>query len=297
MTSTIHPTATIDRTAEIAPGVEIGPFCVIGPYVELGTGTRLHNHVTITGPTTIGRDNEFYPFTVIGAAPQDLKFFGEHALCIIGDRNQIREHATIHRGTRNGGGVTRVGNDNLLMVASHVAHDCVVGSHCVIANQVMLGGHTVIEDCVNIGGGTGVHHFTTIGTLAFVGGLTRVKKDVPPYMKVEGDPVEVRGVNTIGLARRSYRDVDIAALKDAYKRLFMRVNGHGHYSDATGNNGHHHLPGPRPMSVVIEEVRAELGHLRPVAKLCDFLERSAHGVHGRSRENAREDSKYATQPK
>lgn len=305
----IHPTAIIDSQAEIGTNVDIGPYCVVGAHVVIGNNSKLHSHVTITGPTTIGSDNEFYPFSVIGADPQDLKFHGEQATLLIGDRNQIREHVTIHRGTHNGGGVTRVGNDNLIMVAAHIAHDCLVGSHCVIANLVMLGGHAVIEDCVNIGGGTGVHHYATIGTMAFVGGLARVKKDVPPYMKVDGDPVEVRGVNTIALARRHYSEAEISGLKDAFKRLYLHKGG------TNGNNGHNgnHLSStvedtdnsdsetpitpPAPMSVTIDELLHESGHLRTVKNLCDSLLRSANGVHGRSRELRREDKKFATQPK
>jgi len=294
--NTIHATAIIDPKAEIGQDVEIGPYCIIGPYVEIGDRTRLHSHVTLTGPTTIGSDNEFFPYSVIGADPQDLKFHGERALLVIGEKNQIREHVTIHRGTDNGGGVTRVGNENLLMVAAHVAHDCIVGDHCIIANQVMLGGHSVIEDCVGIGGGAGIHHFTTLGTLSFIGGLARVKKDVPPYMKVEGEPVEVRGVNSLALQRRHFSEAEIAGLKEAYKRLFLHRNGNG--------NSHHGVITrserntiAQPMSVVIEQLLIERGHLQTVHRLCHFLLRAGEGVHGRSLEKAREDCKYATQPK
>lgn len=296
----IHPTAIVDATAEIDENVEIGPYCVVGPHVEIGAGTRLHNHVTIVGPTTVGRDNEIYPFSVIGADPQDLKYRGEAAALIVGDRNVIREQVTIHRGTRNGGGVTRVGHDNLIMVAAHIAHDCAVGSNCVIANQVMVGGHAVIEDGVNIGGGAGIHHFTTVGTLSFVSGLCRVKKDVPPYMKVEGDPVMVRGVNTIALTRRQFAAEEIAALKDAYKRLFHRTrhangtNGHGGESHGSGGAGHREEP--RSMAERIEEVLLEYRHHSTVVRLCESLRNSANGVHGRWRETAREDSKFSARP-
>ncbi len=291
--NSIHPTAIVDPKAELGENVEIGPYCVVGPYVEVGSGTRLLNHVTVCGPTTIGRDNTVYPFSVIGADPQDLKFRGEDAPCSVGDRNVIREHVTIHRGTRVGGGITRVGSDNLIMVAAHIAHDCHVGSHCVIANQVMVGGHAVIEDCANIGGGTGIHHYTTVGTMSFVAGLCRVKKDVPPYMKVEGDPVEVRGVNTIALTRRAYSEHEINALKDAYKRLFL------HPRTAAANG--HRLTGAErqaarsvAMSDRIDELLREYPQFPTVVRLCESLRNAAGGVHGRSRELAREDSKYAT---
>ncbi len=291
----IHPTAIIDAQAEIGDNVEIGPYCVIGPYVEIGSGSRLLNHVSISGPTTIGTDNTIYPFSVIGADPQDLKFRGEASPCIIGDRNVIREHVTIHRGTEVGGGVTRVGCDNLIMVAAHVAHDCTVGSHCVIANQVMVGGHAVIEDCVNIGGGAGIHHYTTIGTLAFVGGLCRVKKDVPPYMKVEGDPVEVRGINTIALTRRCFSEHEINALKDAYKRLFMHARTNGTTRNGTGSHSNGTKTGRAlVMSERIDELLSEYKDFAAVVRLCESLRSAASGVHGRSRELIREDSKFAT---
>ncbi|MFG0328276.1 MAG: acyl-ACP--UDP-N-acetylglucosamine O-acyltransferase [Phycisphaerales bacterium] len=277
---TIHPTAIVDPTAEIGENVEIGPYCVIGAYVEIGAGSKLHNHVTIEGPTTLGRDNEVYPFSVIGADPQDLKFRGEQAVCIVGDRNIIREHVTIHRGTQNGGGFTRVGNDNLFMVAAHVAHDCIVGSNCVIANQVMIGGHAVIDDMVTIGGGAGIHHFATVGRLSFIGGLARIKKDVPPYMIVEGDPAEVRGLNTIGLTRRNFDNREIAALREAYKRLFRTNNG-----------------AARAMKNTMDELLDDYGAIPAVVHLCECLRKSANGVRGRSAESYREDSKYATQPK
>ncbi len=292
--NSIHPTAIVDPKAELGDNVEIGPYCVIGPYVEIGSGARLLNHVTVCGPTTIGVDNTVYPFSVIGADPQDLKFRGEEAPCVVGDRNVIREHVTIHRGTRVGGGITRVGSDNLIMVAAHIAHDCIVGSHCVIANQVMVGGHAVIEDCANIGGGAGIHHYTTVGTMSFVGGLCRVKKDVPPYMKVEGDPVEVRGVNTIALTRRAYSEHEINALKEAYKRLFL------HPRTATATNGHRLTGAQREaarsvaMSDRIDELLREYPQFPTVVRLCQSLRDAAGGVHGRSRELAREDSKYAT---
>ena len=180
------------------------------------------------------------------------------------------------------------------MVAAHVAHDCLVGSHCVIANQVMVGGHAVIEDGANIGGGAGIHHYTTIGTMSFVAGLCRVKKDVPPYMKVEGDPMEVRGVNTIALTRRAFNEHEIAALKDAFKRLFLHPrNGHS-------NNGLRHADPSRhaaqalAMSDRIDELLREYSNFPTVVRLCESLRGSAEGVHGRSREVVREDSKYLT---
>jgi UDP-N-acetylglucosamine acyltransferase len=169
--ATIHPTAIIDPSAQLADDVVIGPYCVVGSHVVIGAGSVLQNHVTIQANTIIGRDNVFYPFSVIGADPQDRKFRGERTMLIMGDGNRIREHVTIHRGTGNGGGETRIGDNNLIMVAVHIAHDCCLGNDICIANQVMLAGHVTIEDGANIGGGAGLHHFTTVGSCAFVGGL------------------------------------------------------------------------------------------------------------------------------
>ncbi len=304
----IHPTAIVDPQAELGENIDIGPYCVIGPHVKIGNGTQLHNHVTIGQFTTIGRDNEIYPYTVIGAAPQDLKYRGEEAILVIGDRNIIREHVTIHRGTENGGGKTIIGNDNLLMVASHVAHDCIIGSNCVIANQVMIGGHAIIEDHVSIGGGAGIHHYATIGTYAFIGGLVRVKKDVPPYMKLEGEPAEVRGVNTIALTRNEFTDVEVGAVRDAYKRLFMKHAGNGNgngsstktSADATASDSTNETPAAatQPMSVMVEELAHEYESSVCVKRLCEFIQNSSNGVHGRSFERSRRDKKFSpvTQP-
>jgi UDP-N-acetylglucosamine acyltransferase len=267
----IHPTAIIDPAAELAPCVEVGPYCVIGPDVRIGDHTRLHNHVVIHALTTIGTENEIFPFSVIGADPQDKKFAGEVATCLVGDRNKIREHVTIHRGTKNGGGVTVLGNDNLIMVAAHIAHDCIIGDEICVANQVMVAGHVRIEDGANIGGGAGLHHFTTIGTCAFVGGLARIAKDVPPYMIVEGNPAEVRAINSIAMSRRGYSPEHVEAVKDAYRRLY-RDNG-------------------APMAEKVEILRREYRDVPAIRTLCDALTATADGVHGRALENQRSDDK------
>jgi UDP-N-acetylglucosamine acyltransferase len=267
----IHPTAIIHSSARIGDDVEIGPYCVIGPDVEVGDGTILHNHVTIAALTTVGRDNRAYPFSVIGADPQDRKYSGERSVCTVGDRNSIREHVTIHRVPANGGGVTAVGSDNLIMVAAHIAHDCIINDHVCIANQVMLAGHVRIEEGANIGGGAGLHHFATIGACSFVGGLARITKDVPPYMIVEGNPAEVRAVNSIAMTRRGYSPDHIDAVKEAYKRLY-RDNG-------------------APMAEKIEELRVEFASIPAVVRLCEALSRTAGGVHGRALEMQRGDNK------
>ncbi len=267
----IHPTAIVDPSARIAESVQIGPCCVVGPDVSIGAGTVLHNHVTVQTLTTIGRDNEIYPFAVLGADPQDRKFRGEQADCIIGDRNRIREHVTIHRGTRNGGGVTTIGNSNLIMVAAHIAHDCQVADHTTIANQVMLAGHVRVEEGANIGGGAGIHHFVTVGTCSFVGGLARITRDVPPFMIVEGNPAEVRAVNSIALSRREYPPEHIEAVKDAFRRLFRD-------NDAA-------------MGEKLTDLRCRYQHISAVTALCDALAAAANGVYGRALELNRIDDK------
>jgi UDP-N-acetylglucosamine acyltransferase len=264
----------VDDTAKLSANAVIGPYCVIGPEVVIGDGTVLHNHVTVQSLTTIGRNNQFFPYSVIGADPQDRKYRGERSECQIGNRNIIREHVTIHRGTANGGGLTCIGDNNLIMVAAHIAHDCVLGNDICVANQVMLAGHVKIQDCANIGGGAGLHHFTTVGAFAFVGGLARITKDVPPYMIVEGHPAEVRGLNSIAMKRRGYSEPHIEAMKDAYKRLY-RDNG-------------------APMSDKIIELKEKYHDVPAVIHLCDALIAAAEGVHGRSAENDRHDDKRET---
>ena len=269
--ASIHPTAIVDPSAVIADSVDIGPYCLIGSQVVLGERNVLHKHVVIQSLSAIGDDNEFFPFSVIGADPQDKKFMGERATCEIGDHNKIREHVTIHRGTANGGGVTRLGDNNLIMVAAHIAHDCIIGSDICIANQVMLAGHVRVEDAANIGGGAGLHHFATVGTCAFVGGLARITKDVPPFMIVEGNPAEVRAINSIAMVRRGYSSAHIEAVKDAYKRLY-RDNG-------------------APMSEKLLTLRREYPQVPAVQMLCDALAATADGIHGRAQEVNRADDK------
>ncbi|HIA72451.1 MAG TPA: acyl-ACP--UDP-N-acetylglucosamine O-acyltransferase [Phycisphaerales bacterium] len=262
--SNINPTAIIDSSATIADDVHIGPYCVVGPNVTIQSGTRLLDHVTVQRDTDIGEDNIFYPFSVVGGDPQDKKFAGETTTLTIGDRNQIREHVTIHRGTALGGGITSIGDDNLLMVASHVAHDCNLGSELVIANQVMLAGHITVDDCATIGGGAGINQFARIGRCSYVGGLARITRDVPPYMIVEGTPAEVRAVNVVAMSRRGYSDVQIDAMKTAHRRLFRENGG--------------------ALAQKMEQLLEELGEHEPVQALCQAMAASAAGKHGRSNE-------------
>lgn len=210
----IHP------TSEIGSGVELGPFTYIGPHCRVGDGTRLHNNVTIAGHAIVGEHNEIFPNAVIGAEPQDKKYAGEETWVIIGDYNSIRECVTVHGGTEAGGGITRVGNHNLIMAGCHVAHDCTLENHVTMANNVLLGGHVHVEDRASFGGLAAVHHFVTVGAYAFVGGLARVTQDVPPYMLVEGNPIRVWSINRVGLKRNEFSVKDMKALKDAHRLLF-----------------------------------------------------------------------------
>ncbi len=226
LVSTIEPPA-VDPTAKVHPaailgaGVKIGPFCVVGPEVVLGAGTRLESHVVIEGDTRVGRDNHFFPFCSIGLAPQDLKYHGELSRVEIGDRNSIREFVTLHRGTEGGGGVTRLGSDNLLMAYTHVAHDCQVGSHVIFANGATLAGHVEVADWATVGAHSGIHQFCRVGTHAFLGGYTVATKDVLPYSKTVGNRARIYGVNTLGLVRRGFAPEVIASIRKAYRVLLQ----------------------------------------------------------------------------
>ncbi len=220
MTVTIHPSAIVDPAASLGEGVSIGPFCVIGPHVELGDGVRLVSHVAVDGRTRIGAGTEIYPFASIGHRPQDLKFHGEASELIIGARNQIREHVTMNPGTEGGGMITRVGDDGLFMMGSHVAHDCVVGDHIIMANNATLGGHVTLGDYVIIGGLSAVRQFVRIGAHAMIGGMSGVENDVIPFGLVMGDRARLAGLNLVGLERRGFKKDDIHALRAAYRMLF-----------------------------------------------------------------------------
>lgn len=216
----IHPLACVDPKAELAEDVEVGPFCYVGPDVTIGSGSQLLNNVSVHGPTTIGAKNRFFPFASIGAEPQDISFHGEPSRTEIGDRNTFREGVTVNRGTAKDQLLTKIGNDNLIMACCHIAHDCMLGDGIIMANGALLGGHVRVESNVTFGGAAVVHHFVTIGRLAFVGGMTRVSKDVPPYMTVEGNPSKVWMVNRVGCERRGISPESIAQLKKAHRLLF-----------------------------------------------------------------------------
>ena len=215
----IHPTAVIDRHAELDSSVEVGPFAVIGAKVKIGARTRVGAHAVIEGDTTLGKDNVLFQFSALGAIPQDLKYAGEPTRLVIGDGNQVREFATVHCGTAQGGGVTRVGNKCLLMANSHIAHDVQLADGCILANAAALAGHVIVEDRVIFGGLSAVHQFTRVGRLAFVSGGAMVTQDVPPYVTVQGDRAEVVGINTVGLTRARFKDEAQARVKNAFKIL------------------------------------------------------------------------------
>ncbi|MCB2262181.1 MAG: acyl-ACP--UDP-N-acetylglucosamine O-acyltransferase [Candidatus Thiosymbion ectosymbiont of Robbea hypermnestra] len=219
--SPIHPTAVIDATAELAPDVTVGPYSVIGAGVRIGARSRIGPHVVIHGPTSIGTDNRIFPFASVGEDPQDKKYGGEKTFLTIGDNNTIREYATLHRGTVQDAGETRVGNGNLFMAYSHVAHDCRIGDQIVMANAASLAGHVEVQDWAILGGFTVVHQFCRIGTHGFCAMGSVIAKDIPPYVIVGGHPAQPRGINAEGLRRRQIDTETIQQLKNAYRILYM----------------------------------------------------------------------------
>ena len=216
----IDERAVIDPTARIGNNVTIGPFSIVGPHVEIGDNTWVGPHVVINGPTRIGKQNRIFQFSSIGEIPQDKKFHGENSTLEIGDRNTIREYVTINRGTEDGGGVTRIGNDNWLMAYIHIAHDCMVGDNTIFANAASLAGHVRVEDYAILGGFTLVHQFCAIGAYAFCGMGSAISKDVPPYVMVNGSPAHPHGLNMEGLKRRKLDKATMSALREAYKIVY-----------------------------------------------------------------------------
>lgn len=216
----IHPTALVDPKAEIAADVEIGPYSIVGPHVMIGPGTVVASHVVIEGRTTIGARNRIAAFNAIGGAPQDKKYAGEDTRLEIGDDNVLREYGTFNLGTVQGGGVTRIGNDNWIMAYVHVAHDCIVGSHTIFANKAQIAGHAEVGDWAILGGDTGLHQFVRIGEHAFTGIGTMLRQDVPPFVMASGDPATPHGINVEGLKRRGFDAAQISALRRAYKSLY-----------------------------------------------------------------------------
>jgi UDP-N-acetylglucosamine acyltransferase len=219
MTASIHPTAVIDPRAELASDVEVGPYAVIGPQVQIGPNCWIGPHVVLDGRVSMGRGNRIFPGACIGMAPQDLKYAGDPTGVAIGDDNIIRECVTINRATR-GEELTLIGSGNLLMAYSHLGHNCEIGNRIVIANSVAVAGHVVIADRAVIGGVLGIHQFVHIGTLAMVGGMSRIERDVPPFCLVEGHPARVRALNRIGLKRGGLAELDGGAQMDDLKRVW-----------------------------------------------------------------------------
>ena len=220
----IHKTAIIDKNAEISLNVEIGPYSVIGPNVKIYENVKIQSHVSIVGHTTIGNDNKIYPFASIGNDPQDMKYNGENTELVIGSNNTIREYTTINPGTLQGGGITKVGDNNLIMIGAHIAHDCVIGNNVVIANNAAIAGHAEIQDNVILGGNSGVHQFTRIGKMAMIGGMTGVSRDVIPYGLSTGNRNILNGINVVGLRRIKTSNKEIIGLSESYKNIFKTEN-------------------------------------------------------------------------
>ncbi len=216
----IHPTAVIASGAQLDPTVKVGPYAVIGENVTIGAGTTIGPHAVIEGDTEIGCDNRIFQFASVGAIPQDLKFQGEKTLLKIGDRNRIREFVTIHLGTADGGGVTTVGNDNLIMAYAHVAHDCIVRDHVIMANAATLAGHVEVDDYAILGGLSAVHQFTRIGAHVMASGGSMIAQDVAPYSIVQGDRAKTVGLNLTGLKRRGFSREAMTNVKNLYKLVF-----------------------------------------------------------------------------
>ena len=259
----IHPTAVIDKAAQLDSGVSVGAFTTIGPHVKIGKDTEIGSHVIVTGHTTIGRRNRIYPFSYVGTDPQDINYHGEDTQLIVGDDNVIREYVTMAVATTKYERVTRVGNSNMIMSYCHIAHDCEVGSGTTMANALNMGGHVKIEDGAVIGGIVGIHQFVTVGRYAFIGGLSRITQDVPPFLITEGNHARVRCVNTVGLKRNRFDDARIQAIEDAFRILYL--------SD-------------RPLTKNIEELERMPNLTEDVEYLIEFYHETARGSQGRARE-------------
>lgn len=236
-TAEVHASAIIEDGAEIGEGCRIGPYCVVGPEVALGPGVALLSHVAVAGATRIGAGTRVFPFASLGHVPQDLKYRGEPVELVIGARNTIREHVTMNPGTAGGGGVTSVGDDNLFMMATHVAHDCRIGSHVIMANNATLGGHVEVEDFVVLGGLAAVHQYVRLGRGAMIGGLAGVVADVIPYGSVMGERAHLAGLNLVGLKRRNAPREEINGLRAAFGEMFA---GEGTLQERVRRTGERH---------------------------------------------------------
>ena len=263
----IHPLAHVDPSAVIGEGTTVGPFAVIGPGVTLGTGNEIRAQAVIDGPGThMGNGNKVFSGAVIGAPPQDKKYNGEATRLVVGDGNLIREHVTIHRGTPTGGGVTTVGNNNMLLVGCHVAHDCVLGNDIVMSNHVLLAGHVKVEDRAILNGAAAMNQFGTIGTMSYIGGLTRLVRDAPPYMVTEGHPARSVKVNAVGLRRNGVPLDRIELLQRAFRHLFRKRHA--------------------TLGAAFEALDDEALESPEIERLKVFLAASSQGKNGRAREGA-----------
>lgn len=253
----IHPTAIIDPKAEIDPDVNIGPYAVIAADVRIKKGTVVGSHATIEQYTTVGRDCRIFPHAAVGAIPQALRFQGEKSIVRIGQGTVVREFVTIHRGTREGGGITEIGKENLLMAYTHIAHDCRTGRGVIFANAATLGGHITIGNFATIGGLVAVHQFVRIGDYAFIGGTSAIPKDIPPYVIASGDRAKLFGLNLVGLQRHDFSKETIALLKRTYRILFRMG---------------------LTMNEAIERVKAEVEQVPEVVAIIDFIKSSERGI-------------------
>ncbi len=217
----VHPKAEVAASAVLAGSVEVGPFAVIGPDVELGPDVQVGPHAVVCGRTSVGAGTRIFPFAVVGEIPQDQKYAGESTALIIGTHNVIREHTSLHVGTAQGGGATRIGDHNLFMNGVHVAHDCHVGSHTILASYTALGGHVIVEDYAVLGGYTGVHQFCRVGESAMAAGASKISQDVPPFSLVAGDRARLVGLNAVGMKRRAFSPETLSALKRAFHIVFQ----------------------------------------------------------------------------
>lgn len=257
MSSFIHESAIVSSSAVIGADCHIGAFSVIGDAVTLGNRVHLESHVVVDGTTSIGDDTRVFPFVSIGLAPQDLKYAGEPTRTEIGKRNHIREFVTVHRGTAGGGGITKIGDDNLLMAQAHVAHDCTIGNNVIMANAATLAGHVEIADRANIGAYSGVHQFCRVGLEAFVGGYSVVVKDALPYATIQGNHAKCYGLNRIGMKRRGYAKESIEKLHRAFHLL---------------------LSAKLNTTQAVEKIKEEIKDCAEVALLVNFIETSKRGV-------------------
>lgn len=257
MSSFIHETSIVHVDARIGDDCYIGPFCTVGPEVSLGSSVRLDSHVVVDGKTSIGDETHVFPFVSIGLGPQDLKYTGEPTETVIGRKNTIREFVTIHRGTVGGGGVTRIGDNNLLMAQAHVAHDCQVGSEIIMANAATLAGHVEIADRASVGAYSGVHQFCRVGREAFIGGYSVVVKDAPPFAIVQGNHAKCYGLNRVGAKRRGYSPETIEKLNHAFHLL---------------------LSSKMNTTQAVEQIGKEIDDCPEVTLLVDFITSSKRGV-------------------